>query len=597
MLTFQPTLTQIWGNHTLKYGYDFRRLHETFDYAGYAAGNFTFTGTYTMPNSGSNSTERDLPGRDLASFLLGIPASGSIDNPQIYDVLSKYQGFFVHDDWRATSKLTLNLGLRYELEGGYKESQGRMAIDFARDAASPIRAQALANYNAKVPAGVPITAFQNLAGGFIFANDPSTPNQKSDNNNWQPRIGISYAINDKTVIRGGYGIFTAPFQIVTQSVIFQPGFSTPTTFTPTVNNGLTFIADLRNAFPTGILPSIGSSQGLMTFVGTDLTSVGNNGPTTVILPNDRQNANYSRFIVGIQRELWRGIGVEATYVYSRGSNLAVNRELNSIPRDCKRSDTGGSCLIDLATANPATLLADITSTTNYLSALIDNPFRGLVPSSSTWNSATIARRRLLTAFPQFGNVSVTEYNGSSNFHSLQLQFVKRFNKGLSLNGSYTWSREHLKNQYLNPQDTELTDYISPNERPQRWTFSGIYELPIGKGRTWGNDWNPVADAILGGWQIQGLYEWQSGEPLVFPNVYYNGDPTQLKSMLGKKDEQGRRYGVDIPGWDLSGFYQRCSVKCEFAGGRSKQLQQRQRNFLEEFSADLGQSSKPAIPEV
>lgn len=553
MFTLQPTITQIWGNHTLKYGYDFRRLHETFDYQGNAAGNFTFGGTYTMPNSSSGSTEANRPGRDLASFLLGIPTSGSIDNPQIYDVSSKYHGFFVHDDWRVNSKLTLNLGLRYELETGYTEKEGRMIVDFDRGVASPIRAQVLANYNASVPAGVPIGAFQNLAGGFIFANDSSQANQKTDKNNWQPRIGISYALDQKTVIRGGFGIFTAPFQIVTQSVIFQPGFSTGTTFTPSTNNGLTFIADLRNAFPSGILPSLGSSQGLMTFAGTDLTSVGNNGPTSVILQNERRNANYSRFVLGIQREIWGGIGVEATYLYSKGSDLAVNRELNFIPKGCVRSDTGGACLVDLATANPATLVADLASATTYLSASVPNPFRTLIPSSATWNSANIARRRLLTAFPQFGNVSTTEYNGSSTFQSVQLQFVKRFTKALSFNGSYTWSREHLKNQYLNPQDTELTEYISPNERPHRFTLSGIYELPFGKGRAYGKDWHPVVDGILGGWQVQGLYEWQSGEPLLLPNLYFGGDLDALQSKLGKKDANGLRYGVDMVAWDISGF--------------------------------------------
>ena len=559
MFTLQPTLTQIWEDHTLRYGYDFRRLNETFDYQGNAAGRFTFSGTYTSPNSGSNSTETGRPGRDIASFLLGIPTSGSIDNPQVYDVTSKYHGFFVQDDWRATSKLTLNLGLRYEIEGGFKEKEGRMVIDFDRTAASPIRGQVLTNYNAMVPTGVPVTAFQNLSGGFLFADDPSTPNQKTDKNNWQPRFGISYALDEKTVIRGGFGIFTAPFQIITQNVIFQPGFSTGTTFTPTVNSGLTFIADLRNTFPNGILPSLGSSQGLRTFEGQDLTAVGNNGPTSVILQNDRKNANYTRFIVGVQREIWGGIGLEATYVYSQGTNLAVNRELNYIPRECRRvttgADNGASCLVDLAAVNPANIVTELANATAYLTTnQVPNPFRGLIPSSATWNASTIARRRLLTTFPQFGNVSVTEYNGSSNFHSIQLQFVKRFNKGLSLNGSYTWSREHLKNQYLNPQDAELTDYISPNERPQRYTFAGIYELPFGKGRSFGSDWHPVVDAIFGGWQIQGLFEWQKGEPLVFPNVFYNGDPSELKSKLGKKDEQGRRYGIDIPAWDICGFY-------------------------------------------
>jgi hypothetical protein len=557
MFTLQPTVTQIWGNHTLKYGYDFRRLHETFDYAGYAAGRFQFQGTYTMPASNSSSTERDRIGRDLASFLLGIPVASSnsiIDNPQIYNVSSAYHGFFAQDDWRVNTKLTLNLGLRYELETGFVEKEGRMIVDFDRTAVSPIRAQVLANYNANVPVGVPITTFQNLSGGFVFANDPSQPNQKMDKNNWQPRIGFSYAVTPKTVVRAGFGIFTAPFQIVTQNVIFQPGFSTPTLFVPSTNNGLTFIATLANPFPNGIQASPGNSLGLMTFVGRDLTSVGNSGPTSVVLQNDRRNANYSRFIAGIQHEIWGGVGLEATYIYSRGSNLAVNRELNFISRECRRSDNGNPCLIDLASANPSTLIADITAANTYLNANVPNPFRTLVPDSATWNAANIQRRRLLTPFPQFGNVSVTEYNGSSNFHSLQLQVVKRFKKSLSLNGSYTFSREHLQNQYLNPQDTELTDYISPNERPHRFTFSGIYELPFGKGRTWGNNWHPVVDGILGGWQIQGIYEWQSGEPLLLPNVFFTGDLSQLKSKLGKKDGQGRRYGIDIPAWDTSGFY-------------------------------------------
>ena len=554
--TFQPTLTQIWGNHSFKYGYDFRRLHEKFDYAGYASGRFQFQGTYTMAASNSGTTERDRVGRDLASFLLGIPvASGSsiIDNPQEYDVTSSYHGFFVHDDWRITPKLTLNLGLRYDFETGYTESEGRTVVDFDRTAASPIAAQVLANYNAITPAGVPITQFQNLAGGLLFASDPSQANQSSDKNNWQPRIGFAWSPDGKTVVRGGFGIFTSPFQIVTQNVVFQPGFSSPTLFVPSTNNGLTFIANLANPFPSGILPSPGSSQGLMTFVGRDLTAVGNNGPTSVVLTNDRQNANYSRFVIGVQRELWAGIAVEATYLYSKGYDLAVNRELNYIPRNCVRTDGTTPCLIDLATANASTLVADITAANTYLNANVANPFRTLVPDSATWNAATIQRRRLLTPFPQFGNVSVTEHDGSSDFHSVQFQVIKRFTKGLSMNGSYTWSREHLKNQYLNPQDTELMDYISPFERPHRFTFSGIYELPLGKGRTWGNDWQPVADAILGGWQIQGLYEWQSGEPLLLPNAYYSGDITQLESFYGKKNEAGQRYGVDVAGFDTSGF--------------------------------------------
>lgn len=547
IFSVQPTLTQIWGKHTLKYGYDYRHLREEFSSAGYSEGRFLFDGTYTAPASNSSSTLRNLPGRDIAAFLLGIPTASSsgsiIDNPTVYDATSSYNAVFVQDDYRITRKLTLNLGLRYEIESGVRESQGRIVTDFNRTIASPIQAAALANYNANVPSGVPITTFQNLSGGLTFATSSSDANQSTDKNNFQPRIGVSYSINDKTVIRAGYGIFTAPFQI--QS-IYQPGFSTPTAFTPTLNNGLTFAATLSNPFPGGIIPSPGAAQGLLTFTGRDLTSANAVGPSSVILSHDRKNANYSRFIIGIQRELPLKIGVEATYIYSRGTDLAVSRELNFIPRQYLNDFSN--------VTDTATILAGITSVNTFLNASVPNPLRGLIPDGGTFNSSTIQRRRLLTAFPQFGNVAVTEYNGTSDYQSFQFQMVKRFTTGLSLNASYTHAREHEKTRYLNPQDTELTDSISVNERPNRITLSSIYELPFGRKRRFGKEWHPVVDALFGGWQIQGVYERQSGEPLQFGNVYYNGDPTQIKSKLGQKNDQGQRYGVDIPAFDLTGFY-------------------------------------------
>lgn len=209
-------------------------------------------------------------------------------------------------------------------------------------------------------------------------------------------------LNNKTVIRGGYGIFTAPFQI---QAIFQPGFSTPTAFTPSTNNGLTFLATIGNPFPGGIAPSPGAALGLLTFTGRDVTSANAVGPTSFVLSNNRKNANYSRFVVGIQRELPYQIGVEATFIYSRGSDVAVSRELNAIPRQYLNDFSN--------TTDSAAILAAITSVNTFLNANVANPLRGLIPDGGAFNAATIQRRRLLTPFPQFGNVAVTEYNGSS----------------------------------------------------------------------------------------------------------------------------------------------------------------------------------------
>ena len=545
MYSIQPTITQIMGNHTIKYGWDYRKLRERFSTDGYSSGRFFFDGTYTMQASNSGATQRDRPGRDLASFLLGIPVGGSnslIDNPTSYDTSSDYMGFFFQDDFRYSQNLTFNLGLRYEYETGVKEKDGKIVVGFDQTIASPIAGQALINYNANVPVGVPLGAFQSLRGGLLFANDGDQPNQKADINNFQPRIGVSYGIDDKTVIRGGFGIFTSPFQI---GAIFQPGFSTPTLFTPSTNNGLTFGATLANPFPSGIRDSPGSALGLLTFTGRDVTASNALGPTSVVLSNERKNANFARFVFSIQRELPYKFGIEVSYVLSRGYNLAVNRELNAIPRQYLNNFQG--------VTDAATITAGITAVNTFLNANVANPLRGLIVDGGAFGAATIQRRRLLTPFPQFGNVAVSEFNGTSTYQAFQLQIVKRFTKGLSLNGSYTFSSEREKTRYLNPQDTELTNIISPTERPHRITLSGIYELPFGRGRSLGNEWNPWVDAFLGGWQIQGVYERQSGEPLQFGNVYYNGDPSQLKNRLGEKNEQGLRYGVDIPAFDISGF--------------------------------------------
>lgn len=553
-LSLQPTLTQVYGDHTFRYGYDYRRLMESRLTRGNNAGNFTTTGTFvTQASSGSLITTNSsingagAVGRDLASFLLGITTSGTLDQGVAYDIHSNYSGWFIQDDWRVSPKLTLNLGLRYEIESGVRDRLGRIVTGYDPLVANPLQAGALANYNASVPSGVPINSFQSLLGGLNFAVSGKSAQQSTDTNNIQPRVGASYAINDKTVVRAGFGIFTAPFQLsgITASLT-QTGFTPSTTFLASSDNGLTFTGTLNNPFPSGLNPATGSSLGLVTAVGSSLGSVSSTGPSASVLPFERKNSNSIRGILGIQRELPFKVGFEATAVYSHGYDLPVLRQLNYIPAQYLNNLRG---VTDFNTITNA-----ISTVSTFLTATVPNPFRGLVPTNSTWNGATLARNRLLTANPQFQDLVTTEYNGSSDYASLQLQAVKRYSQGLSLNASYTFSYEHEKVRRLNPQDVELTDMISTNSRPHRFTFSGIYELPVGRNRWLGNDWNKWVDTFIGGWQLQAIYEWQSGEPLVLPNVYYNGDPTQLKNLLGQKDSQGRRYGVDIPAFDTSGFF-------------------------------------------
>ena len=206
---------------------------------------------------------------------------------------------------------------------------------------------------------------------------------------------------------------------------------------------------------------------------------------------------------------------------------------------------------------------------SYLSTNVANPIAGLMPGT-TLNGATIARGQLLRPYPQYlagaangavsgtGTISVgtVENVGSDEYNAGTLRVEKRFSAGHSLLATYTYSRTTDKLNYLNPSNGVLEDRISPNDRPHRATFGGIFDLPFGRGRKWGSNWNAVVDAFLGGWTTSATYQYQSGFPLTWNNsLYYDPsrDPKDLKSYIGANKDCGKA-GLDCPAWDTSGFY-------------------------------------------
>ncbi len=543
MGSLQPTLTHVVDNHSLRYGYDFRVLRENFSTDAYKGGQFFFDGTFTAPASNSSSTLRNVFGRDVAAFLLGIPTTGSgsnssqIDNSINYSVQSLYHGFFIQDDWRFSKKLTLNLGLRYDIEQGLTERYDRILRGFDLGTPSPIEAQVRAAYTTSFnanPANFVVTpANFHVLGGYTFANGDNRNVWEADRSNIQPRVGASYQLNDRTVVRAGFGVFMAPFQIETPQ---QIGFAGTTPFVPSNNNGLTFVATLTNPFPngaSGLQPSFGSSLGLLTGIGADVAA-----DTAPIIGLLRKNSKFVRVVLGIQRELPGQIVVEANFIRANGYNLPVSKNLDFVPRQFLGD-------------NPVTDAAANT----FLTGTIPNPFRNLVPGGSPFNTAsTITRAQSLLVFPQFTNLWVQQYNGSNHYNSLQLQINKRFATGVTMNATYTWSNLREKVGYLNPTDTVLEDRISQFDRPHRFTFAGVYELPIGRGRLLGNNMNRLLDTFIGGWQLNGTYEWQSGEPfLLTNNLYFPGDVTTITSRLGEGDGQGGKFGIDRSAIDAPGL--------------------------------------------
>lgn len=534
MGSVQPTMTQLLGNHTARYGYDLRVSRENFISNNYQGGQFSFDGVFTSPASNSNTATRNAYGRDVAAFILGLPSSSVIDNPSSYSVQSVYHGFFVQDDWRVTPRLTLNLGFRYELEMGLTERYNRILRGF--DLTTPtsvndaVRTAYTTTYNAQSAAnrvflGDP--ANFRVAGGYTFADENNRSVWNADKTNWEPRVGVAYQLNDRTVLRGGFGIFMAPFQIETP---LQVGFAGNTTNPITLNNGATYLYNLTNPFPGGsasLLPTQGNSLGLLTGLGSAVGA--NDAP---IIPVERRNAKFARMVIGFQRELPGQFVVEANYVSSWGYDQAVNRNINFVPRQFLGTDEASA---NLANTN--------------LAATIANPFLGrLNGTGSTLNTATtITRATTLLPFPQFGNVFLQEYNGTNRYHSLQTQANKRFSRDFTLTLTYTYSRLRERISYLNPSDTELEDRISIADRPHRFTLAETWVLPIGRGRAFGGDMNRVLDALIGGWQVNGTYEWQSGEPLQLNNnLFFEGDVSTLRARIGDSTGSGQRYGIDLP---------------------------------------------------
>lgn len=565
VFSVQPSITQLWGNHTMKYGYDFRVLRENFSTNGFQGGRFFFDGTYTSVDltTTTNSTSqtnanrnRNVYGRDLAAFLLGIPTASTsqslIDSTGInYSAQSVYHGLFFQDDWRVTPKLTLNMGLRYELELGLTERFNRFIRGFDATTPNPSEDAARAAYTTiynRAPANFPVTPAEfRVLGGVQYADENNRALWEADKNTWQPRLGLAYQANDKTVLRAGFGIFMSPFRILPDN-LRQTGFNAQTPFVPTNDQGRTFVATLNNPFPGGFQPAFGSSRGLLTSVGQELGA-----SDAGLVPADRKNAKFARMIIGIQRELPGKFIVEANFVSSWGYDMAVNRNLNFVPRQFL-GDLSGATTIAEATA------LDATANT-FLSASLgtnSNPFFNLLPGSgSPFNTATtMTRAQSLLRFPQFTNVWVQEYNGSNRYNALQLQANKRFDRDLTLNVTYTYSKLKEELSYLNPSDTELEDRVGTDDRPHRFTLAAVYQLPVGRGRLIGKEMNRFVDAIIGGWQLNGTYEWQKGQPILLSQpLFYAGDVTEVESFAGQRNGAGEKYGIGpLRAFDTTGFF-------------------------------------------
>lgn len=486
------TLNKILGSHALKAGVEFRSYRENdFFASNNQTGQFVFDNTYTKQKDDSSATQVGL---SFAAYLLGIPTSSSgVTRAADYAEQSTTWGFFAHDDWKVNSKLTLNLGLRYEVETPLTERYNKSVTGFDFGYVQPTQAAAQAKYTA------PITEVPQLKvlGGLQFAGVNGRGLYQTPKHNFMPRFGFAYKLNDKTVLRGGYGIFFG-FLGERRGDVVQTGYSITTNVVPTTNN-VTFTSTLSNPFPNGILNPVGASQGSQTNIGNSITFF-----------NQHPLSPYNqRWELGVQRELPGGFLVEASYVGNRSTHVEFNRDINAVPNQFL-----------------STLAVRDATRISYLTGTVANPFAGLgIPGVGA--SSTISRQNLIKPFPQFGSITTTDNSGYSWYHSAQLRIEKRFSKAYTVQASYTHSKFMQATELLNPGDPSPTRVISDSDYPNRFALSSIYELPFGNGKPFLGKSNGVVSRIVGGWQLQGVYAYQTGAPLSWGNYIYNGDISSL----------------------------------------------------------------------
>jgi hypothetical protein len=504
--SFAAILNKIIGTHAFKFGSELRIYREDDSFASNdQTGQFIFDNAYTRQNSASGTDFNGL--QAFAAFLLGLPTTQQIVRRADYSEYSKTYGFFVQDDWKVNNRLTLNMGLRYEIETPLVERQDKSVSGFDLGYTQPIEATVRQRLTTTPVTGIngqPLNPSNfNVKGGLLFAGlDGGSGLYETPKNTFLPRFGVAYQLNEKTVLRGGFGMF-AGFLGERRGDVIQPGFTRTTTLpTTTLASGAT-IPNLISTFPgITILEPVGNAQGKQSGLGTGISFFNQNPEVS----------KQFRYQVGVQRELPWNFVVEAMYVGNYGFNIEIARNINALPNEYLNTDSFRS----QAQTDRNALLAQTVA----------NPFAGLLPGTN-FNNATIARSQLLRPFPQFGDITTSVNDGKSWYHSGQFTLNRRMSNGYTFGASYTWSKWLQATEFLNAGDAEPTKMISDQDSPHRISFSFIYELPFGKGKSYLAN-NSVLDRIVGGWQVQGIYQYQVGFPIRLANdAFFSGSEIDL----------------------------------------------------------------------
>jgi len=533
------------GPHLIKIGGEQRLFFNNFFQPPDPTGLLNFSDFVTSPNPSSETDASGNPtGNPFASLLFGYgdninSSNGGQTSLIVYPSVankSKETGFYIQDDWKVNSKLTVNLGLRYEWSTPYNERHNQIEFsNFAADSGISIN---LANGGASSAQaamqgiGLNLPNTQELFGTTQFATSSmrSVPAYRSD---FGPRLGFAYALDSKTVVRGGAGIY---FGMSPATNYQYPGTAfrkRATIFFTTSNfSNPQPLSTLANPFPGGFTGPQGKTYGALANWGY---ANDNDLGTTAA-----RDADIYQWNLGIQRGLPSQIVVGADYVANRSTHLPWSGTNN---RDYIPSSLLAQITAAVTPTDP-TCSAD-SCVTGFLQTQVNNPFFSMFnnpctasPGNPCFNEpdsifATSGNQiplgLLLNKYPQF----VGDFEGlmlesaNSWYNALQVRFQKRTTHNISFEGSYTISKatddsSAGRNNFVGslsagmPQQLDQLNKehaISASDTPQRLAAAVVIDLPVGRNQWVGGNMNRALDAVVGGWSIATMMTEQSGQPL------------------------------------------------------------------------------------
>ncbi len=534
--TLRGELSKYIGTHSLRFGMDVRDDWRASNGPGASAGNFTYNNSYVR--QAQNTTNAGVLGLEWAAFMLGVPSGTLINtNADLY-LTNKFYSGYVQDDWKLSKRLTVNLGLRYELEGGFRERFNRGLTGFDLEAPLPISAGAQAAYATLT---VPSTALFQLPpanqfvvkGGTTFLGKDGAPDSVNKSQpGWMPRLGFAYQLNNKTVLRGGWGMFFDTNNVLNDG-LNQSGYSRNTTTAITNDNGLTFnntnltsaecrasIANCRtllsDPFPvradgTRFNTPLGNTLGLMALQGRGLTFVDYNW----------ERARQHRWRIGLQRQLGHSMVAELAYLGSRTDQIQVEKRLDALPEQYWAS----GLVRNTALANELnSTLRNPFNISNFASLATSNPVVYTeLQAISFFTNTTIPKSQLLRPYSNMNGLrNGRDPGGEQVYNHLEATVTKRLSQGYSFTATYMWTSILFHNVRENEFDEGLAWQPSNFGAPHSLNVNFIYEFPFGKGKRFlsGNKW---LNALVGGWQMSGIYYKQSGRAYDLGNWFYYGN--------------------------------------------------------------------------